>query len=295
MKKLFTLLTALLCFVITAFAQNAEAISWNVGSGANDKANITWIGLAVPTADGITAVALNNIHLCTNKNSSDEKTAYMVISSSKNISDKVAVSTNNPTPQHNTFIVYNFANVTLEPGKTYYVFFSESNENISSCGQRIAISNAGGNYEPKVSAGGSERTWLPYFKVNVADPNAAPAVFSATYGEKWLRLTNCNNQSYTWSAPTSSKAGTAALDMSLENQLFCFVGNNTDGFDIYCKALGQQYKLTASTTPGNGTAASWTTGESAKWFLNMSYNGASTNPGIGITTNPSQAFSLNMY
>ena len=119
MKKVFTLLVAMLCFVVTAFAQNAVSLSWNVGSGANDKANITWIGLAVPTADGITAVALNNIHLCTNKNSSGEKTAYMVISSSKNISDKVAVSTNNPTPLHNEFVVYNFENVTLTPGTTY--------------------------------------------------------------------------------------------------------------------------------------------------------------------------------
>ena len=295
MKKLFTLLTAMVCLVGTAFAQNVEALSWNVGSGANDKANITWIGLAVPTSEGVTDVALNNIHLCTNKNSSGEKTAYMVISSTKDISGKVAVSTNNPAPLNNEFIVYDFEDVTLTPGATYYIFFSESNTSIASCGQRIAISNANGNYEPKVSAGGSERTWLPYFKVNVADPNAVPAVFSTTYGEKWLRLTNCSNQNYAWSAPTSSKAGTATLDMSLENQLFCFVGNNTDGFDIYCKALGQQYKLTASTSPGNGTAASWTTGESAKWFLNMSYNGASTNPGIGITTNPSQAFSLNMY
>lgn len=293
MKK--TLLSLLTLFAVaTAWAQNAESISWNVGSGANDKANITWIGLAVPTADGVTAVALNNIHLCTNKNSSGEKTAYMIISSTKDISGKVAVSTNNPAPLNNEFIVYNFENITLTPGATYYIFFSESNEDISSCGQRIAISNASGNYLPKVYASG-EKTWLPYFKVNVPDPTAVPAVFSTTYGEKWLRLTNCSNQNYAWSAPTSSKAGTATLDMSLENQLFCFVGNNTDGFDIYCKALGQQYKLTASTTPGNGTAASWTTDESAKWFLNMSYNGASTNPGIGITTNPSQAFSLNMY
>ena len=284
----------MLCSLGTVFAQNAEALSWNVGSGANDKATVTWIGLAVPTADGVTSVALKNIHMCTNVNGSGEKTAYIVISSTKDISGKVAVSTNNPAPLNNEFIVYNFENVTLTPGATYYIFFSESNENISSCGQRIAISNASGNYEPKVYASG-EKNWLPYFKVNVPDPNALPDIFSVAYGDKWLRLTNCSNQNYAWSAPTSSKAGTATLDMSLENQLFCFVGNNTDGFDIYCKALGQQYKLTASTSPGNGTAASWTTGESAKWFLNMSYNGASTNPGIGITTNPSQAFSLNMY
>ena len=294
MKKVFTLLTALLCFVITAFAQNAEAISWNVGSGASDKANITWIGLAVPTADGVTAVALNNIHLCTNKNSSGEKTAYMVISSTKDISGKVAVSTNNPAPLDNEFIVYNFENVILTPGATYYIFFSESNTSIASCGQRIAISDANGGYESKVSAGGAERTWLPYFKVNVPDPNALPDVFSATYGEKWLRLTNCSNQNYAWSAPTSSKAGTATLDMSLENQLFCFVGNNTDGFDIYCKALGQQYKLTAPNS-NSGTAASWTNSEAAKWYLNMTHNNATTNPGIGFATTKDATTSLNMW
>ena len=293
MKKLFTLLTAMLCFVVTAFAQNVEALSWNVGSGANDKANITWIGLAVPTAEGVTAVALNDIHLCTNVDGKNEKTAYMVISSTKDISGKVAVSTNNPAPLNNEFIVYNFENVTLTPGATYYIFFSESNENISSCGQRIAISNASGNYLPKVYAGG-EKTWLPYFKVNVPDPNALPDVFSATYGEKWLRLTNCSNQNYAWSAPSSSQAKTAALDMSLENQLFCFVGNNTDGFDIYCKALGQQYKLTAPNS-NSGTAASWTNSEAAKWYLNMTHNSATTNPGIGFATTKDATTSLNMW
>ena len=110
---------AMLCSLGTVFAQNAEPISWNVGSGANDKANVTWIGLAVPTSEGVTSVALDNIHLCTNKNSSGEKTAYMVISSTKDITGKVAVSTNNPTPLHNEFSVYNFEDVTLPPGTTY--------------------------------------------------------------------------------------------------------------------------------------------------------------------------------
>ena len=208
MKKVFTLLTALLCFVITAFAQNAEALSWNVGSGAKDKADITWIGLAVPATEGVTNVALENIHLCTNtEKAATTKTAYMVISSTRNIENKVAVSTNNPTPVNNALVEYTFEDVTLTAGATYYIFFSESNTSIASCGQRIAISNANGNYEPKVSAGGSERTWLPYFKVNVPDPTAVPAVFSATYGEKWLRLANCNNPNYVWSAPSASKAG----------------------------------------------------------------------------------------
>ena len=293
MKKLLLSLLALFTVAI-AWAQEANT-SWSVGSGANDKANVTWIGFQVPTTDDegktVAEVVLNNIHLCTNKNNSGEKTAYMVISSTKEITGKVAVSTNKPEPQNNAFVEYKFENVKLQAGAVYYMFFSTSNTEISSCGQRIAISDPNGNYAPQVSGNG----WLPYFKVNVADPLAAPAVFSASYGEKWLRLANCSNSGYAWSAPTNEKAGTAVLDMSQESQLFCFVGNNTDGFVIYSKVLGEQYKLTASTNPGNGTAASWTTGDAAKWYLDMSQNSAESKPGIGVTTNVAGGQSLNMY
>ena len=293
MKKLLLSLLALFTVAI-AWAQEANT-SWSVGSGANDKANVTWIGFQVPTTDDegktVAEVVLNNIHLCTNKNNSGEKTAYMVISSTREITGKVAVSTNKPEPQNNAFVEYKFENVKLQAGAVYYMFFSTSNTEISSCGQRIAISDPNGNYAPQVSGNG----WLPYFKVNVADPLAAPAVFSASYGEKWLRLANCSNSGYAWSAPTNEKAGTAVLDMSQESQLFCFVGNNTDGFVIYSKVLGEQYKLTASTNPGNGTAASWTTGDAAKWYLNMSQNSAESKPGIGVTTNVAGGQSLNMY
>ena len=287
--------------VAGVWAQNAETnTAWSVGSAANDKADITWIGFTVPTTNDagetVTEVALRNIHLCTNtEKAATTKTAYMVISSTKDITGKVGISANKPVPQNNALIEYTFENVILTAGATYYMFFSESNTNFVSCGQRIAIYNASGNYESKVGAGGSEKTWIPYFKVNVADPNALPPVFSAVYGEKWLRLTNCSNTGYVWSAPSSSQAKTAALDMSLENQLFCFVGDNTNGFDIYCMALGEQYKLTADANPGNGTAASWVTENSAKWFLDMSQNTAANKPGIGITTNATTGWSLNMW
>lgn len=285
-----------LLVVASVWAQNAETnTSWSVGSAANDKANVTWIGFTVPTTNDagetVAEVVLHNIHLCTNKNNSGEKTAYMVISSTKEINGKVGISTNNPVPQNNVMIEYTFENVTLTAGATYYMFFSESNTNISSCGQRIAIDNANGNYEPLVNG----NKWRPYFKVNVADPNALPPVFSTVYGEKWLRLTNCNNSGYAWSAPSKDKAGTAQLDMSLENQLFCFVGDNTNGFDIYSKTLGEQYKLTANVNPGDGTSASWVVEGAAKWYLDMSQNNASTKPGIGITTNVESGMSLNMY
>ena len=297
MKKIFMLLVAMVCTAVVSVAQEVNTY-WSVGTGANDKANITWIGFTVPTVNDegatVSEVALNNIHLCTNKNNSGEKTAYMVISSTKEISGKVAVSSNKPVPENNAFVDYKFGGERLTAGKTYYMFFSESNTSVSSCGQRIAISNASGNYGPKVGSGGAEKTWEPYFKVNVPDANALPAVFSSEYGEKWLRLTNCNNSNYAWYAPSSSKAGTAQMDMSQENQLFCFVGDNTNGFYIYSKTLGEKYKLTASGT-GNGTAATWTTGTGKKWYLDMSQNQASDKPGIGVTTNLSSGQSLNMY
>ena len=291
--------------VLTDFKVKVKTIEqevntyWSVGTGANDKAAITWIGFTVPTVNDegetVSEVSLRNIHLCTNIDNKNEKTAYMVISSTKNISDKVAVSTNKPAPVHNAFTEYKFKNIKLTAGNTYYMFFSESDNSLVSCGQRVAISDANGGYEPKVGAGGAEKTWLPYFKVNVPDPSKAPLVFSTTYGEKWLRFSNSNISDYTWEASSEAKAGTAQLDMSKESQLFCFVGNNTDGFDIYNKALGQEYKLTAPTEPKSGNTVSWTKETSSKWFLDMSQNSAATKPGIGITTNVQSGLSLNMY
>ncbi len=99
MKKFYLLLIAMLHCVVATWAQETNT-SWSVGSAANDKANITWIGFTVPTVndegDAVTEVPLHNIHLCTNKNNTGEKTAYMVISSTKDISGRVGISTNKP-------------------------------------------------------------------------------------------------------------------------------------------------------------------------------------------------------
>ena len=117
MKKFYLFLVAMLCGVATTWAQDANT-SWTVGTGANDKANITWIGFAVPEVndegDAVTEVPLHNIHLCTNKNGNNEKTAYMVISSTKDINGKVGISTNKPEPQNNAFVEYKFENITLQ-------------------------------------------------------------------------------------------------------------------------------------------------------------------------------------
>ena len=296
MKKL--LLSMLSLFVaMNVWAQNAAtSVSWSVGTGANEAANVKWIGFTVPTmndtGDAVTEVVLDNIHLCTNKNGSGEKTAYMVISTTTDVKDWIGISTNKPTPLHKEMVEYTFEDIVLNAGQTYYTLFSLSNTDIVSCGQRISIDNSSnGNYEPKVDG----KTWRPYFKVNVPNPNTVPAVFSKAYGDKWLRLTNCSSTSQVWNAPTAETAATASMDMSKESQLFCFVGDNTNGFDIYCMELGDKYKLTAATNPQSGDAATWTTGDAAKWFLDMSQNAAAEKPGIGVTTKADSKLSLNMW
>jgi len=114
----------------------------------------------------------------------------------------------------------------------------------------------------------------------------------SSYGEKWLRLTNVNNSSYLWYAPDTENPKTATLDMSLESQLFTFVGDNTNGFKIYCMALGEEYALTASST-SSGSYATWTSADDAAlWFLNFDQV---TTSGIAISTDSDASTSLNMW
>ena len=131
MKKFYLLLVAMLCGVVATRAQEVNT-SWSVGTGANDKANITWIGFAVPEVndegDAVTEVPLHNIHLCTNTNGSNEKTAYMVISSTKDINGKVigAWSTGclcDLNPRYMPLNNHNlgFARVEVEPDGSFEV------------------------------------------------------------------------------------------------------------------------------------------------------------------------------
>lgn len=291
MKRLSLLLIVALLSVAT-WAQTA--LHWSVGSGNNQVAYVDWIGFTVPTTDDngqtITEVTLDNIQLCT-RTGTNQSTSYMVISSKNDITNgRVAISENAPAPANGSFVKYKFKNATLAAGKTYYMYFTLSNTDIKSCKQRIALSKQTNNYAPQIQGFGNQ--WEPYFEVNRP---LYPAIFSKTYGEKWLRLTCCVNTGYVWSATNSKEAKTAPLDMSQESQLFCFVGNETDGFSIYNKVLGEGYKLTASTSPVGGNEASWTNGESATWYLDTSCAEISDKPGIGITTKQGSNVSLNMW
>ena len=120
-------------------------------------------------------------------------------------------------------------------------------------------------------------------------------IYSATYGEKWIRVTWNSNQSYVMGLPVSDSYAdvapkTITSDLGTETQLWCFVGT-AESFKIYNKAAGQDLALaTASTSYGNGTATSMKAAASAtSWHLVSTANGLNISP-VGNTT-----WGLNSY
>ena len=99
--------------------------------------------------------------------------------------------------------------------------------------------------------------------------NFTPAFFSTTYGEKWVRLQNCSNNSY-WATVENVDGGagkTATLDYADEKQLWCLVGT-AENFVLYNKAAGDMLalKVTAATY-GNGSLATLESDTQASWKL----------------------------
>ena len=113
-------------------------------------------------------------------------------------------------------------------------------------------------------------------EINTMDGNRTitakftPAFFSTTYGEKWVRLQNCSNNSY-WATVENATANgngkTATLDYADEKQLWCLVGT-AKSFVIYNKAAGntKALKVTAETY-GNGSLATLESDLQASWKL----------------------------
>ena len=98
----------------------------------------------------------------------------------------------------------------------------------------------------------------------------APAFLSTTYGEKWVRLSNCSNKNYWATTETTStevKGKTATLDYADEKQLWCLVGT-AESFVLYNKAAGntKALKVTAETY-GNGSLATLESDTEASWKL----------------------------
>lgn len=103
----------------------------------------------------------------------------------------------------------------------------------------------------------------------------APNFFSASYGEKWVRLQNCSNNNY-WASLHDGSNGyetvvgkTATLDLTAEDQLWCLVGT-AESFVLYNKAAGNTLALNVPITGesyASGNTASLTTDLSGTWKL----------------------------
>lgn len=119
-------------------------------------------------------------------------------------------------------------------------------------------------------------------------------VYSATYGEKWIRITWNSNASYAMGLPESESYAdvapkTITSDLGTESQLWCLVGN-ADGFKLYNKAAGETLALaTASTNYGDGTATSMKAAATATTWHLVNKNGWNISP-VGNT-----AWGLNSY
>ena len=87
----------------------------------------------------------------------------------------------------------------------------------------------------------------------------APAFFSATYGEKWVRLSNCSNNSY-WATIEDENGKTAVLDYADEKQLWCLVGG-ANSFVLYNRAAGDTIALNVPLAAG---ATNYSDGDAAK-------------------------------
>ena len=113
----------------------------------------------------------------------------------------------------------------------------------------------------------------------------AESFYSTNYGEKWVRISSAVNSNYVMSAGAeTTNMATANVDVTSDSQLFCFVGNATDGFKIYSKTKGSSVALYTADT-NSGTAPSWTDAASAStWFLDSKYLSADSQPGYGLTT-----------
>lgn len=85
-----------------------------------------------------------------------------------------------------------------------------------------------------------------------------PAFFSQNYGEKWVRINNCSNNS-NWatieSTANNGKGKTAPLDYTDEKQMWCLVGT-AENFVLYNKAVGENMALNVPLTEQNEATVS---------------------------------------
>lgn len=99
-------------------------------------------------------------------------------------------------------------------------------------------------------------------------------VFSENYGDKWIRIQWNRNSSYAMGLAAGSDGAyqgcagkSVSLDLTSEEQLWCLVGNNTNGFLLYNKTAGPEYALHVSATTDGSPAQLVDAGKARLWKI----------------------------
>ena len=97
------------------------------------------------------------------------------------------------------------------------------------------------------------------------------ALLSQNYNEKWVHLTFLGDAGYAAGVNGEAKQNAAAncerADLSAEDQLWCLVGNNTNGFKMYTRKCGQNLALKVANNNENTPANFVAPAEATLWVM----------------------------
>ena len=117
----------------------------------------------------------------------------------------------------------------------------------------------------------------------------------------WVRITNANETNFSPEAVTPGEVPSVnTIDLANEAQLWCFVGDKTNGFKIYNKAHPGYVLQADNANPGDGANTTLVQASSANasqstWVLGENYLSEANKPGYTILIKGKTNFSLNKY
>ena len=117
----------------------------------------------------------------------------------------------------------------------------------------------------------------------------------------WVRITNANETNFSPEAVTPGEVPSVnTIDLANEAQLWCFVGDKTNGFKIYNKAHPGYVLQADNANPGDGANTTLVQASSANasqstWVLGENYLSEANKPGYTILIKGKTNFGLNKY
>ena len=147
----------------------------------------------------------------------------------------------------------------------------------------ISVSYTGSDYNsPELS----QTTWDGTASTTVTC-TMTPAFFSASYGDKWVRIISAKNSDLAIELNEVAGGANAMVrsrDFFSEKQLWCFVGSRSS-FTLYNKAAADSYVLTSgAATPGQNTTITLqptASASNAAWALDDMFDSADS-PGYAL-------------